>query len=192
MSGAARRSSEPGWLATAGGALLLIVVGFAVGLLAGALFEEPDLVLEQLAGRGETVPVEEVELAPSIESPPAVSAGSAPSAPFVETGPPTAGARPDAAPTRPLASAAPSGAAASGPGFAIQVGAFAEEAPARELESKLRGLGLPGFIAEGPGGGARWRVRVGPIASEEEARRVASRLQAEHRLPTWVLRLEGS
>ena len=41
----------PGWLATLGGALVLVVLGFGVGLVAGAAFEEPDLVVDHLAGR---------------------------------------------------------------------------------------------------------------------------------------------
>ena len=48
---AAKRSSEGvGWLATLAGAALLIVAGFGVGLVAGTVFEEPELVMEHLAG----------------------------------------------------------------------------------------------------------------------------------------------
>ena len=35
--------------------------------------------------------------------------------------------------------------------------------------------------------GARFRVRVGPIPTREEATRLASRLKSGHQLPTWIL-----
>lgn len=200
-----RPSAEPGWLATAGGALLLVVVGFGVGLVAGAAFEEPDLLLGQLAGRGTRVALEDVELAPadaapleeaspSVASPPPAVARARPPAPEKPAPPrrepepePAPVPKPAAAPKRPPSpKPAP---AATGPGFAVQVGAFAEEKAARRLLAELEAMGLGGYLAENPAApGARWRVRVGPLPSEGEARRVASRLQSERRLPTWVLR----
>ena len=83
---------------------------------------------------------------------------------------------------------------AEGPrsGYAVQVGAFAEEPAARHLASELSALGLRGYVAaHGEGDERRWRVRVGPWASQEEARRAASRLKSERQLPTWVLQEEG-
>ena len=47
----------PGWLSTLGGATLLLVVGFAVGMLAGTAWEEPDLVMDHLAGRTTELPL---------------------------------------------------------------------------------------------------------------------------------------
>ena len=173
MSEASRRSTaEPGRLATAAGALLLVVVGFAVGLVAGAAFEEPDLVIDQLAGRGERVPVEEVELPPGeapLREPAAVAAP-----------PPGASPEPDVSAAGPRA------------GYAIQVGAFADESAALKLASELDGLGLRGYVVEhGQGEARRWRVRVGPWPSEDEARRVAGRLKSERQLPTGVLEEPG-
>ena len=56
----ARRSDErdgaAGWLASLLGAVVLIVGGFALGLVAGLVTEEPELVVGHLAGRGEQVP----------------------------------------------------------------------------------------------------------------------------------------
>jgi cell division protein FtsN len=33
----------------------------------------------------------------------------------------------------------------------------------------------------------RFRVRVGPVSTKEEAARLASKLKSDHQLPTWVL-----
>ena len=52
-----RRVAGPGWFATIGGGVLLVVVGFGVGLVAGAAFEEPDLVVGHLVGRTTGVPL---------------------------------------------------------------------------------------------------------------------------------------
>jgi DedD protein len=69
----------------------------------------------------------------------------------------------------------------------VQVGAFAEQAGARKLVDQLRGWGYTaGFVRE-EGGRAPFKVRVGPLATREEAERLARKLKAEHRLPTWVL-----
>ena len=35
--------------------------------------------------------------------------------------------------------------------------------------------------------GARWRVRVGPVADRAEAERLSARLKRDEKLPTWVL-----
>ena len=72
--------------------------------------------------------------------------------------------------------------------FSVQVGAFAEGRAAEDLAATLRGKGYPVYVSAGAGAGsARWRVRVGPLASREAADRTASRLKAEERLPTWVV-----
>ena len=46
----AEAKQGPSWIATLAGALLLIVAGFGIGLVAGAAYEEPSLVAEHLAG----------------------------------------------------------------------------------------------------------------------------------------------
>ena len=58
------KSPAAGWLTTLLGAGILIVLGFMVGLVAGAVFEEPDLVMDHLAGRTDVVPVPDGEPAP--------------------------------------------------------------------------------------------------------------------------------
>jgi cell division septation protein DedD len=50
------RGGEAGWLASLLGAVVLIVGGFGLGLVAGLVTEEPELVVGHLAGRGEQVP----------------------------------------------------------------------------------------------------------------------------------------
>ena len=78
--------------------------------------------------------------------------------------------------------------AARGPGFAVQVGAFGDESAARRFEGRLRALGLEAYVSEGDDSAtARYRVRVGPVASREEADQLAVRIHQEHQLPTWIL-----
>ena len=87
---------------------------------------------------------------------------------------------------------APPPVSARGPGFAVQVGAFAERAAADQLVGSLRGDRFAAYLVEGkPGEGARFRVRVGPFASREEASGQASKLKERRRLPTWVIREGG-
>jgi cell division septation protein DedD len=230
-----------GWLATLGGAALLLLLGFGVGLLTGSLFAEPDLVARQLSGEAEEHPLPAppaesgVEPAPSppggavsadagsAPAPAAAAPGEAPSdfdAGAGEGAPPAASpgaavsagtrrpepAKPAAAPAV-AAAPAPAPAAASpvlprapapppvsarGPGFAVQVGAFGERAAAEQLVGSLRGDRFAAYLVEGkPGEGARFRVRVGPFASREEASGQASKLKERRRLPTWVIREGG-
>ncbi len=60
--------------------------------------------------------------------------------------------------------------------------------PAASLADSLRAKGYAVYVVAGTGAGAsRWRVRVGPLASREEADGAAARLKREETLPTWVL-----
>ena len=163
------RARGPGWLATLAGAALLIAVGFAVGLFAGALWEEPSLVAEQVAGRTSEVPLPET--APAADAP----------------AKPSGAAAANAAPRAPAAvSSAP-----PARGFAVQVGAFATAPAAEELARELRRLGQSAYVADQGGSGARFKVRVGPIATRAQADALADRLKREQRLPTWVLARDG-
>jgi DedD protein len=181
-----------GWLATLGGALVLIAVGFGVGLVAGTAYEEPELVAQHLAGRTTDVPLDAAEM-PADLAPPEGDVAAAPppaAAPLPEPAPLGAGAldevrlAPPAAPAPAVAAVRPP--AAGEPGFAIQVGAFGSEDTASQLADELGKRGFHSYVAE-EGDGARFKVRVGPLASRGEAERVSKRLQAEHRLPTWIL-----
>ena len=69
----------------------------------------------------------------------------------------------------------------------MQVGALADAASAEQLAVKLRARGFPVYVApSAEPGSKRWRVRVGPVATREQADEVAARL-AREKLPTWVL-----
>lgn len=212
-----RREAGPGWLATAAGALLLVVVGFAFGLLAGAAFEEPELVAGHLAGRttevpvGETPPGAEPAAGPLAAAPPPAPEPAPPAeeasrplgapreaeapaepvarAPAPPASPPTRPAAPASPP--PVASPPPSAAPAAADGFAIQVGAFAERDAAEALARELRALELPVYVVAEERGHARFKVRVGPFAARHEAERHAARLKSERRLPTWILSRGG-
>jgi cell division septation protein DedD len=160
------KKAGPGWIATIAGALLLIVAGFGVGLVAGAAYEEPELVVDHLAGKTTEVPLpEKAPLRVREDTKDAAEAEAA--APATET--------------RAVASAPPA------TGFAVQVGAFATGSAADGLAAELTKLGHAAYVADEGGHGARYKVRVGPIASRAEADALADKLKREQRLPTWVL-----
>lgn len=119
------------------------------------------------AGRGDGVEAERAE----VETAPA---------------PPPTEAAPETPPTE-VARTEPLPAAPAGRGFSVQVGAFGEAAAAEQLARRLEGQGLPVYVAPSAGAGAKWRVRVGPLPTRGEADRIAERLAARDRLPTWVL-----
>jgi cell division septation protein DedD len=168
-----------------GGLLLLAVPGFAVGLFAGVVWREPTLVASHFFGG-----TREVALAPA---PPA---GAPPASGDVAAAPPGAPAPAAEAPAAPAA--APAKAAEPAPALAslsqpavrlaVQVGAFGDAESARKLSDSLRAKGFHAFVSPSTGdAGQRWRVRVGPMGSREEADRVAAKLKSEARLPTWVV-----
>jgi cell division septation protein DedD len=181
----------PGWLSTLAGAALLLVLGFGVGLLAGAAWEEPDLVMDHLAGRA----TEHRLAAESPADPPPAEEPRPPVRPLGARERPPVAARPEVRVDLPLVSAAPPPAPAETQekdGFAIQVGAFGEESAAEQLADELRASGFSVHVLEGDGtGGLRFRVRVGPVADREEATRLANELKVDHQLPTWILSPES-
>jgi DedD protein len=63
--------------------------------------------------------------------------------------------------------------------FVVQVGAFADEAGARQARQKLQAMGLKTYTQEVEVKGAkRIRVRAGPFATRDAAAKVAARLKA--------------
>lgn len=65
-------------------------------------------------------------------------------------------------------------------GWVVQVGSFSRESNAQVLRDRLRDQGYAAFVKEGESGGNTvWRVRVGPMPEESEAREVARRLEEE-------------
>jgi len=177
---AERRPAERSRKATLLGLALLAVPGFLLGAGAGLLWEDPGLLASYWLGRTEAVawgPGEEggaLRAAASRELP-AVAAAPDPRAPEAD---PPSDAPAQGATAR--AGAAPEGR------FLVQVGAFGERAGAERLAAALRQKGYEVIVSDEPGA-ARWRVRVGPLASREEGERAASRLQREEKLPTWIL-----
>jgi cell division septation protein DedD len=155
-----RRESRRAWTRLAAQAVLCGTLGFVAGALAGVVVEAPGLVFAHVAGE-----TERVELA-TLPAPP----------------PP-----PGASRALPAVSAPARGPRLRGPRFVIQVGSFAERDSADQLRERLAGAGFPVFVEPGEtAAGAGWRVRVGPVAGQDEAQRVAQRLKTEQRLPTWV------
>jgi DedD protein len=179
------------------GLALVAIPGFALGLLAGVLWEDPGLILGDLAGDTEEVawgppsPADAGAQAPDGGSG-EPAAGASP--PVAAAGPDVAAAPPPAAlPTADRAAAPSASATRSGGRLSVQVGAFAESRAAEQLADSLRGKGLPAYVSPGATeSGQRWRVRVGPLASREEADRIAGRLKTKEKLPTWVLAEDGT
>lgn len=168
---AARRGARAGgWLLALMGLAALAFLGFGAGLLAGGLFQAPDLVLGHWLGETEEVAWSREAAAPPRQP----TAAAAP--PAVASAPPAVAAAPPDA-----------GTAARGD-FAVQVGAFSDSGAAERLAAQLREKGYSVYLAAGAREGeSRWRVRVGPLASRGDAERTAERLKSAEKLPTWVL-----
>jgi cell division septation protein DedD len=210
-----------GWLATLGGASLLLALGFGIGLVAGSALEEPELVAKHLAGDATELPLPAPSAAPS-EAPAPAPAAPRSAAPAERAAPeeapsdfdtgdgreapapaPEAVGRPEAPPAKPPPRApappatsrppAPAVAASRPSGFAVQVGAFADRKAADGLVASLRGERARAYVVEGGAGeSARYRVRVGPFSTRQQASDEAARLQKRRRLPTWVIAEGGT
>jgi DedD protein len=173
------------------GLLLLAVPGFALGLFAGVVWREPGLVATHLAGGtrelawesppgdGSADAVAPAETGDVAAAPPAQQPEGVRSA-VSRRDPPVAATREPA----PIAAIVEEATAR----LAVQVGAFGDAASAEKLAGTLRRKGFPAFVSPSTGAsGARWRVRVGPMTSRDDADRTAARLKTEERLPTWVI-----
>ena len=79
--------------------------------------------------------------------------------------------------------------AASAARYIVQIGAFADPVLARATRAKVERLGLVTYthVAKTPDG-ERTRVRVGPVASRDEAEKIAAKIKAAG-LPTAILTL---
>lgn len=199
----ARKTRAHSPIVTAIGLLLLAVPGFALGLLAGVAWEEPGLLASHLLGRSNGVSwgVEEAAdggALPDVAAPvgdvtrmrpEVLSPGGREAVPGVAAAPPTA-APPTAAPPAPPRPA-PTAVSSAGR-YAVQVGAFGESATAERLAQRLRESGWQVYVSPGAKAGeSRWRVRVGPHPTREQAAEAADRLKAREKLPTWVLDENG-
>ena len=76
-------------------------------------------------------------------------------------------------------STAPAQPAASGVGFAVQLGAFGKQVDANALRDRVRGNGFSAFVEQvNTDNGVLHRVRVGPVASRAEAEQLKAQLAA--------------
>ena len=204
----------PGWFAALLGAGILVLAGFAVGVVVGAVREEPAMLLQYVTGRTADLPaprpgVDAVAPAP-VRAAPAEPAAPEEEEPFAEAPPPVEAAAPAASPrveaaapaasprpAPPVVATGPREVAAvepsAGSRFAVQVGAFSQSSEAERLEAQLKRKGLPVYVQPSTGDReSRWRVRVGPLPSRAEADRVAARLKSQDKLPVWILEDSGT
>jgi DedD protein len=110
------------------------------------------------------------------------------SAPVAQPATPSPAATPTVAPpSPPLESEAPSPtskkatarSAASGHGWAVQLGSFASRANADKLVRQLRAQGFGVYVVSGGSGtAARYRVRVGPMADRNAASQAQAKLKS--------------
>ena len=65
------------------------------------------------------------------------------------------------------------------PGFAVQLGSFANRGNADKLLHQLEAQGYAAYVsAEGAGAAARYRVRVGPLSDRDSAEKTMAKLKA--------------
>jgi cell division protein FtsN len=194
--------------------LVLVAIGFGVGLLFGVVTEEPELLAGHLRGESQSValdvaPDRSARSADREDSAEAIAMQDRPALGTQQTASAVqlpAVASPRSAPKAfPSVVVAPAG-GSEGPatavsesvmrvtraesGWSIQVGAFSQQAAATRLAEGLRAR-YPVEVLPASGKAGRWRVRVQPIRSEARARQMAEQLKRDERLPTWVTPMEG-
>lgn len=77
------------------------------------------------------------------------------------------------------------------PGFTVQVGAFSERANAERLRAQFASR-YPVYLQEYDAPvGHLIRVRIGRVATQQEAEQLAAQLAAENGFQTFVVRLDG-
>lgn len=83
-------------------------------------------------------------------------------------------------PVAPKPAATPTAPAASGVGFAVQLGAFGKPADANALRDKVRAAGFSAFVEQvRTDNGVLNRVRVGPVANRAEAEQLKVQVAAK-------------
>jgi cell division protein FtsN len=188
------RGLRPGGVVRALGRLLLLLgFGFGAGLLIGVILEEPELLAGHLRGEGEAI-----VLTPNTEEPTSVErAGLEQDVARTDLEREAVmKPRPEEISDQPLPVVAAPG-VAQGVGsdrdgvWAIQVGAFSEEAAALRIVKGLEAKGYPTELLAATGASQRWRVRVQPVRGEAKAKEMANKLKRIERLPTWVIPMEG-
>jgi DedD protein len=173
-----RRSA--GWVSTLVALVVLVVVGFLCGALAGFLWEEPGLVLAYLSGK--TQPVEWTDAdkpADVAAEPPTYSESARPeSAELAPTGEPTREAEALDAPTPtpvavPAAAPAPTPAPAPAKPVEKKLAAPASLAAAKPAPAKPAPVKVAAATPTG-----RFSVQVGAFADRASADKLVSRLRA--------------
>lgn len=106
--------------------------------------------------------------------------------------PPAAESQPAAAESDEAAAeskaAAPTDPAASRPGWAVQVGSFANHDNAARLIAQLKDKGFHAFVTQHTHAGKTYyRVRVGPVAARREAEKLAPAVAAASGGPTKIV-----
>jgi cell division protein FtsN len=78
----------------------------------------------------------------------------------------------------------------SGPGFAVQVAAYADRRDADALARQLVAKGYPAFVMDPAKGGpkALYRVRVGKYKMLKDAQTVSTRLETAEQFKPWIAR----
>ena len=100
------------------------------------------------------------------------------------TAPAAAAQKPKPTPT-PVASPTPPAASAkTGAAYFVQVDSFSSRSNAERRVGELKAKGFVSFIFEAPGGGAKFKVRVGPFADSNAAEAMRDRLRREGYTPS--------
>jgi DedD protein len=186
MNGSSKDRRSAGWISTLVALVVLVVVGFLCGALAGFLWEEPGLVVAYLSGKTEPVEWSETnEPAPVAAAPPALSesaelaADSAPQPAAAEApAEPEPEPEPEAKPVPPPAPAA------------LPAPARVKPAEKKPAAPKPNTVAKPAekpatakVAAATPAG--RFSVQVGAFADRASADKLASRLRS-HGYDTFV------
>ncbi len=202
-----KRSTESRLIFTLLGVTVWIAAGFVIGLVAGVVSEEPELLVGHMAGRdteiewaaggsesGDTVALIEANDDGGALAP----VGAAPRSLLDDPPPQTTSILKDetaSVEAAQFAAAKKAGEAkpptTAGPRFLIQVGAYDSRASASEVAETLRGKGYAVEVLSNSDDG-RYRVRVGPVAARDRAEGLAKRLEDDEGLPTWILRVRES
>lgn len=186
-------SREPGWITSLLGAVVLIAGGFLVGLVFGVVSEEPDLVVEHIAGGSEEVAWDAAPAAPGAPgTAEAAEAAGEPVAPDVAAPPremaaggdTAAGGEPE---VMDLAAAAPEPepSTARTPGPAAPAPAARPARPRSEApRAEPAEVAPPRQVAvRAPEGG--FAIQVGAFSESDSAERLAHGL-SEDGFPTYV------
>lgn len=150
------------------------------------------ITLDAAAGSSAPVAATPAPAAPSASTPSAATAPSAssnpvrseslpPSTPAAKPEPPKPAPKPEATASKPAtAPTTPAAPAASGVGFAVQLGAFGQANDANALRDKVRAAGFSAFVEQvRTEKGTLHRVRVGPVANRADAEQLKAQVAAK-------------